>query len=128
MKLMPRFGRRRSVRFASSGSSGSPQMPAPVTRMAPKPSRLTTRSPPMVNEPAAAALNWLMSVPVFFATTVFQPQVVHGLLRDEVGSRYLCPPAERVGGSRWSPADDYGVLQTPCHKMQTTPAHYTLGG
>src|SRR5262249_37576909 len=36
-------------------SGGSPQMPWPVIRIAPKPIRRTTRSPPSVIEPAAAA-------------------------------------------------------------------------
>ena len=32
-------------------SSGGPQMPAPVTRIAPKPSRWTVMSPPTLNDP-----------------------------------------------------------------------------
>jgi hypothetical protein len=46
---------RRSTRRACSGSSGSPKIPRPVRRIAPKPMRLTRRSPPKENVPAAAA-------------------------------------------------------------------------
>ena len=54
-RFTPSSTTRRSNAFAASRSGGSPQMPGPVTRMAPKPMRLTVRSPiPMV--PAAAAL------------------------------------------------------------------------
>jgi hypothetical protein len=42
---------------------GRPQMPSPVMRMAPKPRRVTSRSPPMLNVPEAAAV-------VAMATTV----------------------------------------------------------
>src|SRR3954447_25462738 len=43
---------RRSTRLASSGSSGGPQIPSPVMRIAPKPKRFTSRSPPRVNVPS----------------------------------------------------------------------------
>jgi len=46
---------RRAVR-ARSGSGGSRQIPGPVIRMAPNPSRFTTRSPPTATVPAAFAL------------------------------------------------------------------------
>src|SRR5918994_763258 len=46
---MPSSTTRRRTRSASSGSSGEPQMPRPVIRIAPKPRRWTSRSPPMVN-------------------------------------------------------------------------------
>src|SRR5215208_3740895 len=45
---MPSSTTRRRSRFASSGSSGGPQIPGPVIRMAPNPRRWTSRSPPMV--------------------------------------------------------------------------------
>src|SRR2546423_14910493 len=38
-----------------SRSAGSPQIPSPVTRMAPNPIRFGVRSPPMANDPAWAA-------------------------------------------------------------------------
>src|SRR5438445_47471 len=56
MKLIPRSSARRSTRLHSSRSAGSPQIPSPVRRMAPKPKRLTGRSPPMSMVPASAAL------------------------------------------------------------------------
>src|SRR5258708_13200310 len=46
---------RRSAAFACSRFGGSPQMPSPVTRIAPKPRRCTVRSPPMLIVPAADA-------------------------------------------------------------------------
>src|SRR5215207_2558775 len=55
MRLMPSSIARLSTALASSGSSGSPQMPSPVIRMAPKPMRITLRSPPRLNVPADAA-------------------------------------------------------------------------
>src|SRR6266704_3533109 len=56
MKLTPSSTTRRSVAMAWSRLSGSPQMPGPVIRMAPNPSRLTVRSPPTSMVPAAAAV------------------------------------------------------------------------
>src|SRR6201996_2769880 len=49
MKLTPSSSARRNTLRASLRSLGSPQMPGPVIRMAPYPSRLTVRSPPSVN-------------------------------------------------------------------------------
>ena len=57
MRLTPSSTARRSTRRASSGSSGSPKIPRPVRRMAPKPNRLTMRSPPKENVPAGAAFD-----------------------------------------------------------------------
>src|SRR6185312_2506721 len=56
MKLTPSSTTRRSVAMARSRLGGSPQMPGPVIRMAPNPSRLTVRSPPTSMVPAAAAV------------------------------------------------------------------------
>jgi hypothetical protein len=55
MKLTPSSTTRRSVAVACPSSGGSPQMPLPVIRIAPKPIRRTTRSPPISMVPAAAA-------------------------------------------------------------------------
>src|SRR5205085_11481826 len=44
-----------STRIASARSRGGPQTPWPVSRMAPKPMRLTVRSPPKLRVAAAAA-------------------------------------------------------------------------
>ncbi len=55
MKLTPSSIARRNTAFASSRSAGGPQMPSPVIRMAPKPRRLTVRSPPTSIVPAIPA-------------------------------------------------------------------------
>src|SRR5579859_1556575 len=56
MKLTPSSTTRRSVAMACSRLGGSPQIPDPVIRIAPKPMRLTVRSPPTSMVPAAAAV------------------------------------------------------------------------
>jgi hypothetical protein len=56
MKLTSRATAWRSVALARSRSGGSPRCPGPVIRMAPKPSRLTVRSPPMPIVPAVVAV------------------------------------------------------------------------
>src|SRR4051794_31776899 len=53
MRSTPRSTALRSTRLASSRSGGSPQIPLPVIRIAPNPSRWTSRSPPIVNVPLA---------------------------------------------------------------------------
>src|SRR6266480_4893205 len=49
MKLTPSSTARRKTFFAPSRSGGQPQIPSPVRRIAPNPSRLTNRSPPNKN-------------------------------------------------------------------------------
>src|SRR5439155_7602290 len=49
MKLTPSSTARRKTFFALSRSGGQPQIPSPVRRIAPKPRRLTNRSPPNKN-------------------------------------------------------------------------------
>src|SRR5437773_4243269 len=49
MKLTPSSTARRKTFFAPSRSGGQPQIPSPVKRIAPKPRRLTNRSPPNKN-------------------------------------------------------------------------------
>src|SRR6266496_6612309 len=49
MKLTPNSTARRKTFFAFSRSGGQPQIPSPVNRIAPKPSRLINRSPPSRN-------------------------------------------------------------------------------
>src|SRR6266566_7784501 len=49
MKLTPSSTARRKTFFAFSRSGGQPQIPSPVNRIAPNPSRLTKRSPPNKN-------------------------------------------------------------------------------
>src|SRR6059058_5988554 len=46
MKLTPSSTARRKTFFAFSRSGGHPQIPSPVRRIAPNPSRFTVRSPP----------------------------------------------------------------------------------
>src|SRR4051794_5235714 len=62
MKSTPRSGRRRSTARAASGFSGGPQMPGPVMRMAPKPRRVTSMSPPIANVPDAIAVTVTVTV------------------------------------------------------------------
>src|ERR1700730_16270876 len=51
MKFTPNSGSRRRVRMTSALSAGGPQMPGPVSRIAPKPRRLILIAPPTMNEP-----------------------------------------------------------------------------
>src|SRR3984885_11392358 len=60
MKLTPNSIARRKTLSASLRSLGSPQIPSPVMRIAPYPSRLTVRSPPSAKVPAASASNVVM--------------------------------------------------------------------
>ena len=50
-KLIPSSGRRLRVRTASALSRGRPQTRGPVMRIAPKPSRLISMSPPILKDP-----------------------------------------------------------------------------
>src|SRR5665811_2090025 len=59
MKLTPNAGRRRSTPRAASRSAGGPQTSSPTIRIAPKPSRLTSSSPPILNVPACAAFGFM---------------------------------------------------------------------
>src|SRR3954469_23480323 len=77
MRLTPRATVRFRSFFAFSRSGGHPQMPSPVTRMAPNPSRLTVKSPPIFQvDPAAAvcleaaAANVSIDLPVKIAAPV----------------------------------------------------------
>src|SRR5439155_16186546 len=63
MKLTPSSTARRKTCFAFSRSGGQPQIPSPVRRIAPKPSRLTNRSPPNKNVSPL--------LPVLAAATIF---------------------------------------------------------
>ena len=62
MKFTPSSTARRRTAIASSRSAGGPQIPGPVIRIAPKPSRLTVRSPPTSMVPAVAAFDIPASV------------------------------------------------------------------
>src|ERR1044072_8492260 len=56
MKSTPSSGRRLRTSVAASTSGGRPQMPSPVMRMAPKPRRVTSSSPPMRKGPDSVAV------------------------------------------------------------------------
>src|SRR5206468_10093435 len=67
MKLTPSSTARRKTFFAFSRSGGQPQIPAPVNRIAPNPSRLTKRSPPsskVESSASATAARILCNPPV----------------------------------------------------------------
>src|SRR5690625_4516790 len=72
MKFTPSSGTRRNIRRHSRGSSGSPQMPSPVTRMAPKPRRWTGNSPPSLNSPAGETLRSFIAHSSSFRWAVVQ--------------------------------------------------------
>src|SRR5580700_1428218 len=55
MKLIPNSTARRRTRTASDRSTGPPQTPLPVIRIAPNPNWVTRRSFPIRNSPAFAA-------------------------------------------------------------------------
>src|SRR5206468_12009724 len=55
MKLTPSSTARRKAFFAFSRSGGQPQIPSPVKRIAPNPSRLTNKSPPSWNVESRAS-------------------------------------------------------------------------
>src|SRR5258708_39590500 len=56
MKVTSSSPARRSAALARSQSGGSPQIPGPVIRIAPNPTRFTVRSPPTSILPAASAV------------------------------------------------------------------------
>src|ERR1035437_8072758 len=60
MKLTFNSTARRSVANAAARSLGGPQMPSPVIRIPPNPSRFTVSSPPNVMVPAALAVTCLV--------------------------------------------------------------------
>ena len=65
MKLIPTSGTLLRVRIASALSAGGPQMPGPVRRIAPKPRRLTSISPSILNEPDLLASSLSIVDPSF---------------------------------------------------------------
>src|SRR6266516_144561 len=83
MKLTPSSTARRSAALAWSASGGSPQMPSPVTRIAPNPIRATTRSPPISMAPARAR-------------TRTRPDALRRPRGSELLGDVLCRQAERM--------------------------------
>src|SRR3954454_14827857 len=63
MWLTPSSTARRRTACAFSTSSGRPQMPGPVRRIAPKPRRLTSSSPAIAKVPEAAAVGMAGGLP-----------------------------------------------------------------
>src|SRR5580704_17715865 len=97
MKLTPSSTTRRSVAMACSRLGGSPQIPDPVIRIAPKPMRLTVRSPPTSMVPAAAAVGCALTpyllkalpaksgpiIPTTLSKPLMDGSAVHGGVPDE---------------------------------------------
>src|SRR3954447_13854838 len=63
MWLTPSSSARRSTAYAFSTSSGRPQMPEPVRRIAPNPRRLTSSSPAIAKVPEAVAVGMAGGLP-----------------------------------------------------------------
>src|SRR5919107_6238723 len=63
MWLTPSSTARRSTAWAVPTSSGRPQIPGPVRRIAPKPRRQTSSSPAIANVPEAVAVGMAADVP-----------------------------------------------------------------
>src|SRR3954462_16005271 len=63
MWLTPSSSARRSTAYAFSTSSGRPQMPEPVRRIAPNPRRLTSISPAIAKVPEAVAVGMAGGLP-----------------------------------------------------------------
>src|SRR5919202_4085972 len=94
MKSMSSSRTRRRTARAWAGSSGGPQIPRPVMRMAPKPRRVTSMSPPMANEPDAEAvidMTASVSTPVSEAEPLEVQQTAQG-----AGGARIVPEAERA--------------------------------
>src|SRR5215469_9047542 len=120
MKFTPISGRRFRTRTASGRSSGSPQMSGPVMRMAPKPRRLMTMSPPMVKRPERLASSLVMVVAPFSQDSerisarralhrdpVFGGEVPDHAFRAEAAETRVLLAAERHVGEvdRWQVVD-----------------------
>src|SRR5712691_4301272 len=58
MKLTPSSTARLTTRMASPRSVGSPQIPLPVSRIVPSPSRATRKSSPISNSPLRPAVSF----------------------------------------------------------------------
>src|SRR6266436_4012052 len=58
MKLTPSSTARLTTRMASLRSAGSPQIPLPVSRIVPSPSRATRKSSPISNSPLRRAVSF----------------------------------------------------------------------
>src|SRR6266481_5012731 len=94
MTLTPSSTARRKTFFAFSRSGGQPQIPSPVNRIAPNPSRLTNRSPPNKNVSslllALAAATSFGNPPIKTpaAPAEIVPKNVLRLIADKICCRY----------------------------------------
>src|SRR5215213_8206447 len=100
MKSTPSSGRRFSTACTFSGSFAGPQTPSPTMRIAPYPRRVTSRSPPILNVPDAAAEIDAMSPTIGRLAHGFAPQRRPGVFT--VGGDDRPPPddaAKRLRGA-----------------------------
>src|SRR5271156_4331749 len=114
MKLTPSSTTRRSVAMACSRLGGSPQTPGPVIRIAPKPRRLTVRSPPTSMVPAAAAVGCALTPYLLMPTG---SQNAHGQL-------LMISPRGRSGGET---ADGSAVRGGPHDDLADAGLHGQVG-
>src|SRR5438270_13881594 len=78
---MPSSTALRKTAMASSWSSGGPQMPAPVMRMAPKPSRRTGRSPSSMVPAVVSSRAMVVVMVPFYPPTSAYPSLAEPDLR-----------------------------------------------
>src|SRR5919109_3482987 len=71
MKLIPSSTAQRRTAVAPSGSAGGPQIPWPVIRIAPKPRRRSSSSPPSATVPAADASVLSSGIPLRLPGVLF---------------------------------------------------------
>src|SRR3954451_21963323 len=108
MKSMPSSGSRLSVRIASALSAGGPQMPGPVIRIAPKPRRQTSMSPPILKKPDLRASSFAISI-----LLVVQGNVQEGDLLPR--ALLLLDSMSQARAARFA-------LHCGCRRHQTEPA------
>src|SRR5205823_6052987 len=126
MKLTPSSTARRKTFFAPSRSGGQPQIPSPVNRIAPNPSRLTNRSPPNKNVSSlllvlAAAARSFGNPPVKTPAApaemtsknvlrLIACKICYGyqlsILNDQLSADFEWDP-------RWKPIHDFRILAGP---------------
>ena len=93
---------RLSTDLATSRSGGSPHIPEPVIRIAPKPSRLTVRSPPMPIVPGSAvdAASVMDALPSLWSLRL-PSRADASSLPHFIASR-CCRTGAELTGSRWT--------------------------
>src|SRR6266516_7491794 len=124
MKLTPSSSACRKTFFAFSRSGGQPQIPSPVRRIAPQPSRLTKRSPPNKNVSslvlaclAVAKRRWGLAAAISFDTPPVKtpaapaeiaPKNVLRLIAGKICCRY------QLSTLTCSPRDEPAVVGRVC--------------